>query len=469
MKAEKLLPQNIEAECGVLGSIIIDPEALALVADFLHAEDFYRDAHRTIYDAASHLYERREPPDFLMLCDELERRHKLEDVGGASYITSLVNQVPTSGNVEHYGRIVERNAILRRLIHGAGQIAAAAYEEADDALEQAESLIYGISSAKRQPREAVSVGNVFSEMFDELVADSAPGGSIVGVPTGLDALDAETSGLHRTDLTVLAGRPATGKTSLALTIARNASVLYGRNVLFFSLEMSRSQLVQRLAAFEAGVNLKRLWMKQLSEEEKERVIAASGRILDAPLYIDDTPGITPMQMRSKIRRAMTTYDVDLIVVDYLQKMKATYQDGKRYHDRYQEVSEVARELKNIAREFDVPVLALAQLSRKVEERANKIPQMSDLRESGDIEQEADVITLMYRDDYYAGYHPDGSSKSDRPGTVDLIIAKHRKGPVGEVRVGFDVTQTRFYNLEQPPEQAKPLRLYTMESEERDDD
>lgn len=471
--AEKLLPQNIDAEMGVLGSIVIDPEAISLVADFLSGDDFYRDAHRTIYEVIIFLYERRQPGDFITICDELERRSKLEEVGGASYITSLINHVPTSGNVEYYGHLVERSAILRRLIHAAGQIASIAYEEADHALEASEELIYGISKSLRVVGESAPVGTTFNDILTDILAeDSSPGGAIVGVPTGLQVVDRMTSGLQRSDLIITAGRPGTGKTSLAMSIARNAAITYSRGVLVFSLEMSKKQLVQRLTALEAGINLRRLRFRQLNEAEKVRVVEVSGRILDAPIYIDDTPGLSLTEIRSKIRRSITKHEIDLIIVDYLQKVKATHSDGKRYQDRYQEVSEVARGLKDIAREFDVPVLALAQLSRAVENRADKIPVMSDLRDSGEIEQEADVIVLMYRDDYYAGYNEDGTSRSNRPGTVDLIFAKQRNDEVGEGRVGFDATQTRFYDLPN----ARPTfdaqlanRRWTREEDENDDD
>lgn len=468
---EKLLPQNIEAERGVIGSIIIDPEAISLVADFLSAEDFYRDAHRTIYEVIIFLWERRQAADFITICDELERRSKLEEVGGASYITSLINHVPTSGNVEYYGHLVERSAILRRLIHAAGRIAAIAYEETDHALEASEELIYGIAKNRRVAGESVPVGTIFNDILTGVLAEgSSTGGAIVGVPTGLRAIDSMTSGLQRSDLIVVAGRPGTGKSSLAMSLARNAAITYSRGVLVFSLEMSKEQLVQRLTAFEARVNLKRLRFRQLNEEEKVRVVDVSGHILDAPIYIDDTPGISLTEMRSKIRRALTKHPIDLIIVDYLQKVKATYSNGERYKDRYQEVSEVARGLKDIAREFDVPVLALAQLSRAVEARSDKIPVMSDLRESGEIEQEADVVMLMYRDDYYAGYNEDGSSKSNRPGTVDLIFAKQRNDAVGEVRVGFDATQTRFYNLPEArsPFDARPVNSFDMRWDREED-
>lgn len=444
---ERQLPHNIEAEQGVLGSILIDPDAVSLVEPFLHADDFYRDAHRTLYDAIIRLYLRREPADFLTICNELEQRNKLAEVGGASYITSLINRVPTSANGEYYGRIVAQKALHRRLIHAAGRIAALAYEEADHAAEQAEQLIYAVSHAQQGARDLTGVGNILNGLFDDLVAPHPTGGVITGVPCGFPDLDALTGGFQSGNLILLAGRPGMGKTALALSIARNAAIDYGRSTLFFSAEMSQDELTQRLVALEARLDLSRVWKRALTEEERIRLIEVSSRIMDAPILIDDTPAITLAAMRSKIRRALTRGDIDLIIVDYLQKLTATTESGKRYADRVQEVSEIARGLKDIAREFHLPVLALAQLSRAVESRAEKVPQLSDLRDSGELEQEADLVLFLYRDEYYAGYTSDGSSRSARPGSADLICAKHRNGPLGELRLGFAANQTRFYSLE----------------------
>lgn len=440
---EKLLPSSIEAERGVLGSLIIDPDAIGLIDQWLAPDDFYRDAHRTLYAAIIRLCARRTPADFITLCDILEREGKLVDIGGASYVTSLVNAVPTSGNIEHYAHIVAQKALYRRLIQAAGQIAACAYEEAENVAELAEQTIFSATQRQHDMREPVPVGSVLSEVLDSLTASQDSTGVITGVPSGLSHLDELTAGFQRTDLILLAGRPAMGKTALALTIARNAARNYGRSVLFFSVEMSRHQLLYRLLAMEDHLDLTRIWKRQLSEEERVRLIEVSGRILDTPLHIDDTPSLTTSAMRSAIRRFLLRHDLDLVVVDYLQKLTATYDTGKRYADRVQEVSEVARGLKQMAREFDVPVLALAQLSRAVEMRADKIPHLSDLRDSGELEQEADLILFLHRDEYYAGYAPDGTSRSERPGTADLIVAKYRNGPQTELRLGFEARETRF--------------------------
>ena len=441
---EKLLPQNIEAECGVLGSIIIDPEAIVQVADFLHSDDFYRDAHRTIYEVILQLYEQREPADFITISDELERRNKLEEVGGASYITSLINQVPTSGNVEYYGRIVERTSILRRLIHAAGQIAAIAYEEgdADIALDRAEQLIFNIS--QRHARTDFSLlRDILSEYMNKLDQLHERRGTIVGVPTGFTDLDRLTGGLQRSDLIILAARPAIGKTSLALSLAHNSTVKYQHSVAIFSLEMSKEQLVQRLLSMDAGVDQQRLRTGWIEDDEWDRIIYAMGTLSEANIWIDDTAGITTVEMRSKARRLQAEHGIDLIIVDYLQLMQSVLGSGKRNENRVQEISEVSRNLKALARELNLPVLALAQLSRAVETRQSKVPQLSDLRESGSLEQDADIVMFIYRDDIY-------NPESERKNIADIIVAKHRNGPIGEVSLYFQASQTRFRDLELTP-------------------
>ncbi len=379
---EKLLPQNIEAECGVLGSIIIDPEAIVQVSDFLHADDFYRDAHHTIYEVILQLYEEHEPADFITICDELERRNRLEEVGGASYITSLINQVPTSGNVEFYARIVERTAILRRLIHAAGQIAAIAYEEgdADIALDKAEQLIFNISQ-RHARSDFTHMREVLAEYMNKLDKLHERRGTIVGVPTGFTDLDRITGGLQKSDLIVLAARPGIGKSSLALSLAHNSALNYHNSIAVFSLEMSKDQLAQRLLSMDASIDQQRLRTGIIEEDEWDRIVYAMDTLSESNIWIDDTAGISTMEMRSKARRLQAEHGIDLIIVDYLQLMQATI-GGRRNENRVQEISEISRSLKGLARELNVPVLALAQLSRAVESRQSKVPQLSDLRESG---------------------------------------------------------------------------------------
>jgi len=440
---EKLLPQNIEAECGVLGSIIIDPEAIVQVSDFLRADDFYRDAHRTIYEVILQLYEEHEPADFITICDELERRNKLEEVGGASYITSLINQVPTSGNVEFYARIVERTAILRRLIHAAGQIAAIAYEEgdADIALDKAEQLIFNISQ-RHARSDFTHLRDVLAEYMNKLDQLHERRGTIVGVPTGFTDLDRLTGGLQKSDLIVLASRPGIGKTSLALSLAHNTALKYHNSIAVFSLEMSKDQLAQRLLSMDARIDQQRLRTGTIEEDEWDRIVYAMDTLSESNIWIDDTAGISTMEMRSKARRLHAEHGIDLIIVDYLQLMQATI-GGKRNENRVQEISEISRSLKGLARELNVPVLALAQLSRAVESRQSKVPQLSDLRESGSIEQDSDIVMFIYRDDLY-------NQESERKNIADIIIAKHRNGPVGEISLYFQASQTRFRDLELNP-------------------
>jgi replicative DNA helicase len=391
---EKLLPQNIEAESGVLGSIIIDPEAIVQVSDFLHADDFYRDAHHTIYEVILQLYEEHEPADFITICDELERRNKLDEVGGASYITSLINQVPTSGNVEFYARIVERTAILRRLIHAAGQIAAIAYEEgdADIALDKAEQLIFNISQ-RHARSDFTHMRDVLAEYMNKLDQLHEHRGTIVGVPTGFTDLDRITGGLQKSDLIVLAARPGIGKSSLALSLAHNTALKFHNSIALFSLEMSKDQLAQRLLSMDARIDQQRLRTGIIEEDEWDRIVYAMDTLSESNIWIDDTAGISTMEMRSKARRLHAEHNIDLIIVDYLQLMQATI-GGKRNENRVQEISEISRSLKGLARELNIPVLALAQLSRAVESRQSKVPQLSDLRESGCLTGE----TLVYLPD-----------------------------------------------------------------------
>ncbi|QBD80890.1 replicative DNA helicase [Ktedonosporobacter rubrisoli] len=379
---EKQLPQSIEAESGVLGSMIIDPEAIAQVASFLRAEDFYRDAHRTIYEVILRLYEQREPADVITITDELERIGRLAHVGGASYITSLMNQVPTSSNAEYYGRIVERAAVLRRLIHAAAEIAAVAYEEndADVALDKAEQLIFGISQ-RYSTNDFSALRDLLANYMDTLDQLHERRGTVVGIPTGFTDLDRITGGLQRSDLIILAARPAVGKTSLALSLAHNTAVKFGHSVAVFSLEMSKEQLVQRLLSMDAGIDQQRLRTGWIEDEEWDRIVFSMGQLAKANVWIDDSAGISTMDMRSKARRLQSEHGIDLIIVDYLQLMQSGI-GGRRNENRVQEVSEISRSLKALARELNVPVLALAQLSRTVETRQSKVPQLSDLRESG---------------------------------------------------------------------------------------
>lgn len=435
---EKLLPQNIEAECGVLGSIIIDPEAIVSVIEFLQPADFYRDAHRTLYEAMVDLYQRHEPADYLAICDDLERHGKLEQVGGPAYITSLIHEVPTSANIEFYGHIVEREATYRRLIHAAGQIAANAYERDTEALPKAEALIYQLSQG-RQVQSVSSINDVLSRFQDRLdkIHDSRKHGTVYGVPTGFTHLDHILGGLQPSDMVTLAARPGVGKTSWALNVARHA-MKEGYRVLMFSLEMAEEQLARRLVSMETHIDQTRLRTAEIEEGEWDEIVRAEDRLREGALWIDDSATLTPLDMRSRARRIQGEHGLDLVIVDYLQLAKAT---GKQ-ENRVQEVSQISLELKGLARELNVPVLALAQLSRAVEQRGDKIPQLSDLKESGAIEQDSDVVMFLH----CADDQLDKKMKSE-PYNINVIVAKHRNGQVGIVPLQFVPKLTQFRGME----------------------
>jgi replicative DNA helicase len=446
--AEKLLPQNIEAEAGVLGSLLIDPEAVVQVAGFLRPDDFYRETHRMIFQAMLDLYESGGPADLITLTDELARRGKLDEIGGVSYVSSLANQVPTSRNVLRYARIVERTATLRRLIDAAGQIAGVAYNEpdADDAISQAEELIAAVAAGRAGATRhaARPVGAGLSALIDRMEALQRGDAALRGVATGARALDRMLGGgLHRADLVILAARPSVGKTALALSIAEVAAAR-GQTVALFSLEMSEEQVLHRVLAMRAHVDVQALRTGALSDEDWRAVYAAAPGVTDLPLVVDDTPGLSIADLAARAKRLMRERPYDLLIVDYLQLMaggSGAHGDGAaRSENRQQEVSVISRGLKGLARTLDVPVLALSQLSRAVEGRAEKKPQLSDLRESGSIEQDADVVMFIYRDEIY-------NPNTDRRHIADILVAKQRNGPIGQVSLYFQASETRYRDLE----------------------
>ncbi len=376
---QKLPPHNLEAEQSVIGSLLIDRDAVIRIASFVKPEDFFRASHALIYQAILDLYNRREPADFVTVVDELERREKLESVGGVAYLSELLNAVPTAVHVEYYGRIVERTATLRRLIDAGTEIVSVGFDESidvDEALDQAERAIFGVAQ-KRTVRDFHSIGDVLEQYFDKLDFIQQNRGDLVGVPTGFSDLDKLTGGLQRSDLVILAARPSLGKTSLQLGIAHNAGVKHGKTVAIFSLEMSAEQLVQRLLSMETGVDSHRLRLGYIDDSEWDQISRAFGRLAEAQIFIDDTASISVMELRSKARRLLAENGLDLVIVDYLQLMQ-----GRRSENRVQEISEISRSLKGLARELNVPVLALSQLSRAVETRGDHRPLLSDLRESG---------------------------------------------------------------------------------------
>ena len=436
---ERLPPHNIEAEQSVIGSLLIDPDAVIRVAPFLRPEDFYRQAHGLIYEAILALHERREPADFITLSDELERRGQLEQVGGAAYLANLLNVVPTAAHVEHYARIVERTALLRRLIDAAQQIAALAYSAAeadvDEVVDRAEQILFAVSE-RRLSRELVPIQEVLRQYFERIGYLYTHQGEPVGVPTGFTKLDRLLGGMQRSDLLILAARPGMGKTSLVLSIALNAARRFGQRVAIFSLEMSNEQIVQRLVAAETGIDSQRLRTGQLTEEEWPRVEHAIRSLSRLTMFLDDTPAISAAELRTKARRLAAEHGVDLIVVDYLQLMRGDF----RAENRVQEISSISRGLKALARELHVPVLAVSQLSRAVESRQDKHPMLSDLRDSGTIEQDADVVMFIYRDEVY-------NPHTEQPNIAELMIAKHRNGPTGVVPLFFRNELAQFLEVE----------------------
>ncbi len=438
MSIDRLPPQSIEAEQSVLGALLIDKDAVIEVADFLRSEDFYRGHHGTIYSAVLDLYERREPVDLVTVSEVLERRGQLDAIGGSAYLTSLINLTPTAVNSVHYGRIVERKAVLRNLISAAGRIAGIGYEDGSDvseAVDRAEQELFSVSQ-KRVEAGFSPLKSLLHAAYDRLDYLHQHKGEISGVRTGFKDLDALTTGLQRSDLVIVAARPSIGKTSLALNIAEHAAVREGRTVGIFSLEMSKEQLVLRLLSSVANIDSQRLRTGFLEEMDFTRLAPAMNSLAEAPVFIDDTPNISTMELRTKARRLQAEAGLDMIVVDYLQLMQSTIQS--RDANRVQEVSEISRGLKSLARELQIPVVALSQLSRQAEMRESKEPRLSDLRESGSIEQDADLVMFLWRE------KERGTEEADADGeVVKLKLAKHRNGPTGEIALWFKKRQTRF--------------------------
>lgn len=442
IKAElsaKTPPQNTEAEASLIGSILIDSEAIVKVADQVTPEDFYDNKHRTIFEAIVGLYEQREPLDLLTLSNKLESGGDLDKVGGSSYLTSLVEAVPTAAHVVHYAGIVAHKATLRRLISAATNIVGMGYEQdapLENLLDQAEQTLFSVSH-KNFKQNFVPISTILAESFDRLDELHKDKGSLRGIPTGFKALDGILAGLQRSDLVILAARPSMGKTSLALNIATNIAVKDGIAVGIFSLEMSKEQLIDRLLASQSGIDSWKLRTGNLEDSDFPKLNNAMAQLSEAPIFIDDSAIANVMEMRTKARRLMSENPLGLIVVDYLQLMSGTGNGGD---NRVQEVSEISRGLKALARELNVPVIALSQLSRTVENRTPQIPQLADLRESGSIEQDADVVMFIYREDYY-------NPETDKPNVADILIKKHRNGPTGQVQLYWHPEQLLFRGLD----------------------
>lgn len=443
-KSPRVPPQNIEAEQAVLCAMLIDKEAIARVTEILNGDDFYREAHRVIFNVMTELYGKNEAVDLITVTDALKRDNKLEDVGGIAYVTALANAVPTAANVKYHADIVAEKSVLRQLVRVSTEIAAMGYgadEEVNVLIDKAESRILEISNRKKKS-DFTPISDVLMESVQGIEKLLNNKGGLTGIPTGFVDLDKLTSGLHPSDFIILAARPSMGKTAFALNVVQNVALRAHkkvggspRSVAFFSLEMSKEQLVNRMLCAEANIDSQRLRIGEMADKDWDSLWGACDSMSKAKIFIDDTPGITAMEMRSRARRLKAEHGLDLIVVDYLQLMQGS---GKRNvsGDRQQEVSEISRSLKALARELDVPVIALSQLSRGVEARQVKRPMLSDLRESGSLEQDADIVAFLYREDYY---NPETENKN----ITELIIAKHRNGPVDTVNLFFHKQFTKF--------------------------
>lgn len=449
MHAESLFdrvpPQNIEAEQAVLGAILLESEALVSVLERIGAEDCYRTSHRLILQAMIELSEEGEPVDLVTLTAKLHDKQQLEEVGGVSYLTELANAVPTAANVDYYASIVEEKSMLRRLIRTATQIVSDGYASAEDVgelLNDAEQRIMEISN-QRSTRGFVAIKDVLMDVFERVEYLHHQRGGITGIPSGFVELDKMTSGFQKSDLIIVAARPSVGKTAFALNIAQNVGVRAKETVAIFSLEMSAAQLVQRIICAEANVDAGRMRTGFLEPEDWEKMTMAIGALSEANIFIDDSAAVTVADIRAKCRRLKREHGLGLVLIDYLQLIHGR---GRAGDNRQQEVSEISRTLKQIARELEVPVIALSQLSRGVEQRQDKRPMMSDLRESGSIEQDADIVAFLYRDDYY-------DKESEKKNIIEIIIAKQRNGPVGTVELVFLKNYNKFVNYDRVHQEA----------------
>ena len=435
---QRIPPQNVEAEQAVLGAMLLSHDAVIVAMEKLQSQDFYRDVHRIIFEAMEHLHRENKEIDVITLPDELKRMKKLDDVGGLEYVLNLPNLVGSAANIEYYANIVAEKALARNLISTCTELTTEAYDgqkETEALLDDAERRILQLSDTKNRGNFA-SVGAVVEVTLDKITKLYENKAGLTGLPTGFRDLDRMTSGLQPSDLILVAARPSMGKTAFTLNIAQNVGVRQHKTVAFFSLEMSQEQLVQRLLCQIAHIDSQKLRTGQLnSDEEWTRLTDACDKLYESPIYIDDTPGISVAEMRSKARRLKSEHGLDLIIVDYLQLMQ-----GRNAESRQQEISEISRSLKALARELKVPLIALSQLSRSVESRQDKRPMLSDLRESGALEQDADIVSFLYREDYY-------DKETENQHITEVILAKHRNGPVGSVKLYFKNEFTLFLNLD----------------------
>lgn len=439
---ERIPPQNLEAEQSVLGAMLLDRDAIARVVEALRPEDFYRDLHGTIYTAALELFERGEPVDLITITNRLAGMGKLEDVGGASYLASLPNTVPTAANADFYASIVLEKSMLRALISAGTQIASLGYEGMDDVtalIDQAERLVYGIA-ARRNVQDFQTIKEILKASFEKIDKRYQEKGTVTGIATGFTDFDMLTSGLQPADMVIIAARPSVGKTTLATNIAQHAAMTNKSPVAIFSLETSKEQLVQRILCSEARVDNTKLRTGFLGDEDWRKLARAMGGLSEAPIFIDDSATLSVMEMRAKSRKLMAEHGLALIVIDYMQMIHSY----KRAENRTQELSEIARGIKSLAKELDVPIIAISQLSRAVETMGQKRPMLSHLRESGELEQVSDLVVFLYREDYY---DMEKAQRENKENICEVIIAKHRNGPIGTIELYFHKEFSRFANLE----------------------
>jgi replicative DNA helicase len=432
-------PQDIAAEQSVLGAMLLSKDAIADVVEVLREGDFYRPAHQAIYGTILDLYGRGEPADAVTVAADLTRDGEIGRIGGAPYLHTLVSMVPTAANASYYGRIVREQAILRRLVEAGTRIVSMGYTgtgDVDQMVDRAQAEVYDVTD-RRTSEDYSPLSEIMGEALNEIEAISNRGGEMVGVPTGFTELDKLTNGLHPGQLIIVAARPAIGKSTLGVDIARAASIKHGLASVIFSLEMSRNEIVMRLLSAEAQVPLHHMRSGTMSDNDWSKLASKMGVVSEAPLFIDDSPNMTLMEIRAKCRRLKQRHDLRLVVVDYLQLMTS----GKRVESRQQEVSEFSRSLKLLAKELGVPVIAISQLNRGPEQRVDKKPMLSDLRESGSLEQDADMVVLLHREDAY-------ERESPRAGEADFIVAKHRNGPTQTVTVAFQGHYSRFVDMAQ---------------------
>ena len=442
MAGLRMPPQNIEAERSILGAILIDKDAIIKIADIIDKDDFYDNRNGMIYDAMANLFEKRMPIDIVTLSEILEAAGQIKEVGGSSYLAEIVNSTPSAANIVHYAQIVRDKGILRRLISAGSFITETGYDEESEiavTLDQAEQTLFAVSQSSLKNKFS-AIRDILTEAFDRIdkIHKDKDKGALRGVSSGFHGLDNLTAGFQKSDLIILAARPSMGKTSFALNLAENAAIDDKVPVAIFSLEMSKDQLVDRLLASQAGVDSWKLRTGNLSDEDFPKIGYAMGVLSEAPIFIDDAPSANIMEIRAKARRMQMEHGLGLIIVDYLQLMSGHSRNTEG--NRVQEISEISRGLKGLARELNVPIVALSQLSRAVEHRDDKRPQLSDLRESGSIEQDADLVMFLYREEYY---HPE----TDKKGITEVLIRKHRNGPTGNLELFFNPSQMRFSDIE----------------------